>query len=183
MTSMEDRLERSAAPWIPDPANAQKYLAGGEDREAYQQNPIIGTAVDHFTRETDFGVYDVLVLNVEGYGDVAVHCMHTVLKNEMDNARPAYGEKVGIKLTGEGEGARGKYPIYKVVVEREQSREFNWAGGPQQPRQQEQPIPERQVNEDPAPWDPDFGQSDYPPAPPPQQQAPKPTHPDGDIPY
>lgn len=155
MTTIEDRLNGPGAqPWIPDPANAKKWLDGGDDRTCYQENPIIGTAVDHYTRETDYGPYDVLVLNVEGVGDVAVHCRGTVLQNEMRATRPAYGEKVGVKLTGEGEGTRGKYPIYKVVVEREAGGEFTWLGADPAPSGS-RPSREEQRGQAPAPAEDD----------------------------
>lgn len=179
MSTIEERLNGAgAAPWIPNPENAEKWLAGGEDRTCYRENPVIGTAVDHFSRDTDYGTYDVLVLNVEGVGDVAVHCRGAVLTNEMLSARPRYGERVGVKLTGEGEGKMGKYPVYKVVVEREQGGEFGWSDAP--PQREE--IPSRQVNEEPV------QQQQYQQPPPQQQQTqqqppPVAPHIDDDIPF
>jgi len=123
-TTLEDRLNgASAMPWIPDPAKAEKY-----ERESCQLNPLIGVAVDHF-RRTNFmedGEYDVIVLNVEGVGDVAVHCQPTVLANEMHQSKPRPGEKVGVKWLGERVGARQTYQAYKVVVERAAGGSFNW---------------------------------------------------------
>lgn len=137
MSTIEDRLNGPGAmPWIPDAENAKKWLAGGDDRNCYTENPVIGIAVDHYVRETDYGPYDVLVLNVPEIGDVAIHCRGTVLQNEMNSARPRAGERVGVKLTGEGEGSRGKYPIYKVVVEREKAGEFNWGNATPAPEPQ-----------------------------------------------
>ena len=67
MTTLEERLEGPGAqPWIPDPANAKKWKDGGDERTCCELNPIFGIAVDHYTRETDYGTYDVLVLNVPG---------------------------------------------------------------------------------------------------------------------
>jgi hypothetical protein len=147
MSTIEERLSGpGATPWIPDEENAKKWLAGGEERTVYSVNPVIGMAVDHYTRDTAYGIYDVLVLNVEGFGDVAVHCRGTVLQNEMTAARPKYGERVGVKLTGEGEGARGKYPVYKVVVERERGGDFAWSNKLPVVTAQEE-FPSRQVNE------------------------------------
>lgn len=131
MSSIEERLN-GARPqvWIPDPAKAKDWLKGGDDRTCYQENPVIGTAVDLYQRESDFGKYDVLVLNVADVGDVAVHCRGTVLQREMAEARPAYGERVGVQWTGENTGARGTYPTFKVVVEREAGKSFRWTDEP-----------------------------------------------------
>lgn len=184
MSTIEERLNGAgAAPWIPNPENAKKWLEGGTDRMCYSENPVIGTAVDHFSRDTDFGTYDVLVLNVEGHGDVAVHCRGAVLTNEMHAARPRYGERVGVKLTGEGEGSKGKYPIYKVVVERERGGEFGWSDQPQAREE----LPSRQVNEEPVQQQ-GYQSPQYGAQQPPQQQQQAPSPPvstpfDDDIPF
>lgn len=139
MSSIEERL--SAGPrqvWIPDPAKAKDWLKGGDDRTCYQENPVIGTAVDLYQRENDFGKYDVLVLSVPDVGEVAVHCRGTVLQREMQEARPAFGEKVGVEWTGEKTGARGTYPTFKVVVEREAGKSFRWTD---EPSEVEPPTP------------------------------------------
>lgn len=146
-SSLEDRLNSDtvAIPWIPDPEKAAKY-----DKESCALNPLIGTAVDHF-RRTNFrgdGEYDVVVLNVEGVGDVAVHCQATVLSNEMRDARPRPGEKVGVRWLGMVQGTNQEYAAYKVIVERDSAGGFNWGvssdGGlddqPEAQREQRAPL-------------------------------------------
>ena len=112
-------------PWIPDPAQAEKYA-----KPCCQLNPLIGIAVGH-SRRTNFrqdGQYDVLLLNVQGVGDVAVHCQATVLGNQMREARPKAGEEVGVQYLGLVMSASGtQYQNYKVVVDREVGGEFAWA--------------------------------------------------------
>jgi hypothetical protein len=92
---------------------------------------VLGVAVDHYRRENFMGdgYYDVVVLNVDGVGDVAVHCQPTVLSNEMRQARPKPGEKVGVKWLGEKQGAKNTYAAYKVVVERNAGGTFDWGDG------------------------------------------------------
>jgi hypothetical protein len=123
-TSLEDRLNGATAmPWIPDPAKAEKY-----EHDSCNLNPLIGIAVDHYRRPNFMGdaEYDVLVLNVEGVGDVAVHCQPTVLANEMHQSKPRPGERVGVKWLGEKTGANRTYTAYKVVVERGPGGTFSW---------------------------------------------------------
>lgn len=152
-TTLEDRLKGTAMPWIPDPEKAKKF-----DRDSCQLNPLIGVAVDHF-RRLNFrgdGEYDCIVLNVEGVGDVAVHCQATVLASQMHAARPKPGEKVGVIWNGEKTGSSGtSYTDYRVVVEREPSGDFNWADGgshgefhTQPPEPEEQKNPAAKTDED-----------------------------------
>ena len=118
-------------PWIPDPANAEKY-----GKPCCQINPLIGVAVGH-SRRTNFrqdGEYDVVILNVKGVGDVAVHCQATVLGNQMREARPKGGEEVGVQYLGLVKSASGtEYQNYKVVVDREVGGEFAWADEEERP--------------------------------------------------
>lgn len=161
MSSIEERLAGTGAqPWIPDPAKATGWLSGGDDRTCYQENPVIGTAVDLYQRENDFGKYDVLVLNVPDVGDVAVHCRGAVLQREMKEARPDFGERVGVEWTGEKTGARGTYPTFKVVVERAAGKSFRWTDDPDEveapdPRglRTQQVAPVATVGEDDIPFD------------------------------
>lgn len=117
MSTLEERLAGGARkPWIPNPERAAKY-----DGDSVQNNPLIGVFVDHETR-TNFnqdGEYDVVVLEVDGVGEVAVHCQSTVLANQMHRARPVFGERVGVQYLGEVErqGAPN-YSNYVVRVDR-----------------------------------------------------------------
>ena len=137
MSTLEERLQGgSSMPWIPDPAKAAKY-----ENPSYNEQVVIGIAVDHFTRENfnQDGEYDVLILNVEGVGDVAIHCQSTVLANQMHAARPVPGERVGVAYKGERTGSRGiAYHDYVVKVDRESGGSFAWADG----RSEQVPVPE-----------------------------------------
>jgi len=129
---LEDRLEGAGAvPWIPDPAKAEKY-----GKEFNGTNPLIGVFVDHYRRENfrQDGFYDVVVLMVEGVGEVAVHCQATVLANQMHEARPVFGERVGVKYLGERVSAGGTaYSDYKVKVDRQRGGQVQWADAPEPP--------------------------------------------------
>ncbi len=143
MSTLEERLQGgSSMPWIPDPAKAAKY-----ENPSYNEQVVIGIAVDHFTRENYMGdgFYDVVVINVEGVGDVAIHCQATVLASQMHAARPKPGERVGVAYKGEragGKGPSGTYSDYTVKVERELGGDFAWAdGGVDESYQEPQPEP------------------------------------------
>jgi hypothetical protein len=142
MTTIEERLAGGASlPWIPDPDRAAKY-----ERDSCSLNPLVGVAVDHFRRENyrQDGEIDVVVLNVDGVGDVAVHCQATVLASQMHAARPKPGERVGVQWFGEKVGASGvSYTDYRVVVDRERGSDFSWSDGPARDDEfQTQPPPE-----------------------------------------
>jgi hypothetical protein len=137
MSTLEERLAGGARkPWIPNPDRAAKY-----DGDSVQNNPLIGIFVDHETR-TNFnqdGEYDVVVLEVEGVGEVAVHCQSTVLANQMHRARPVFGERVGVQYLGEVErqGAPN-YSNYVVRVDRAMNGgAVRWADSPSDP----DPVP------------------------------------------
>lgn len=140
MSTLEERLQGgSSMPWIPQQDKAAKY-----DNPSYNEQVVIGIAVDHFTRPNfnDDGEYDVVVLNVEGVGDVAIHCQSTVLANQMHAARPVPGERVGVAYKGERTGARGvAYHDYVVKVDRERGGSFAWADG----RTDSVPVPEADI--------------------------------------
>lgn len=131
MSTLEERLQGgSSQPWIADAAKAAKWRSEG--RDCYSEQVVVGKAIDHFTR-TNFngdGVYDVVVLEVEGVGEVAIHCGPTVLANQMTAARPKPGERVGVAYKGLVQRAgQPDYHAYVVKVERELGGDFAWADG------------------------------------------------------
>lgn len=114
--SLEDRLEQGNAPaWRPDQEDADL---------------LVGKVIDIDRVDGDYDPYPVLTVEKEDGTQVAVHGMHTVLKNELLRLKPNIGERIGIKFLGEQEakpGSRFKsYIGYRVRVDRETS-EFNWA--------------------------------------------------------
>jgi hypothetical protein len=131
MSTLEDRLagNSNSVPWIPDAAKAQKYRADGKDCNSDQT--LIGTVVDHFTRDNfqGDGLIDVVVLALDGAGEVAIHCGPTVLANQMRSAAPAYGEKIGVKYLGLIQRpGKADYIDYKVVTDRIPGGQIRWAG-------------------------------------------------------
>lgn len=144
MSTLEERLQGgSSVPWIADAAKAAKWRSEG--RDCYSEPVVVGIAIDHFTR-TNFngdGVYDVVVLEVEGVGEVAIHCGPTVLANQMSAARPKPGEKVGVAYKGLVQRAgQPDYHAYVVKVERELGGDFAWADGGEEQSFQPEPKPE-----------------------------------------
>lgn len=131
MSTIEERLagNSSSIPWIPDPAKAQKYREGGKDCNSDLM--LIGVVVDHFTRDNfqGDGLIDVVVLAVDGGGEVAVHCGPTVLANQMRSAAPGYGEKIGVKYNGIVQRpGKADYHDYRVVTDRRSGGQIAWAG-------------------------------------------------------
>lgn len=133
MSTLEERLagNSSSIPWIPDSAKAAKYRADGKDCNDSQT--LIGTVVDHFTRDNfnGDGLIDVIVLSLDDHSEVAIHCGPTVLANQMRSARPQFGEKIGVKYMGKvsRQGA-SDYHDYKVVTDRKAGGAIRWAGEP-----------------------------------------------------
>jgi hypothetical protein len=80
---------------------------------------VIGVVVDIDERLSDFneGPYPLVTINRDDDNtEVAVHCFHTVLKQEIAKKRPQVGDHIGIKYLGIPDGR--KYELYKVVLER-----------------------------------------------------------------
>ncbi len=95
MTTLDDRLDADYAPaWRPNP---------GEK--------VIGTVTALDVREGTYGAYPIVTLDT-GNSEVAVHCFHEVLANELAKIAPKIGDRVGIKDVGK-HPERG-YHVYKV---------------------------------------------------------------------
>ena len=133
MSTLEERLagNTSSIPWIPDPAKAEKYR--GEGKDCNSDDTLIGVVVDHFTRSNfrGDGLIDVIVLALDGGGEVAVHCGPTVLASQMLAARPEFGDRIGVKYLGErsGRGGGASYIDSRVVTDRKAGGQIRWAGG------------------------------------------------------
>ena len=104
--SITDKLDTEYAPaWRPEAAEKLVgELIAVDERLGYNDLP-----------------YPILTLRSAGV-DVAVHCFHAVLRNEIGKNNPQLGEVVAIKYGGEiaKEGGRGRYHAYRVAVDRPQ---------------------------------------------------------------
>jgi len=131
MSTLEERLagNSSSIPWIPQADKAQKFRAGGKDCNS--DDTLIGTVVDHFTRDNfnGDGKIDVVVLSLDGGGEVAIHCSATVLANQMRSAAPTFGERIGVKYLGTvSRQGVPDYHDFKVVTDRAKGGAIRWAG-------------------------------------------------------
>jgi hypothetical protein len=98
MRSIAERLESNAEAWKPE-----------------EGAKLIGTVVETDERESKHGNYPLVVVETDDGDEIAVHCFHTVLKNEVERKRPEPGDLIGIVYRGLS--AKG-YESYKVVLER-----------------------------------------------------------------
>lgn len=100
MDDLADRLDRTPAPWLPEP--------GGR---------LVGRVVEVGQRESRFGgTYPVVAVLTDSGEELLVHAYHTVLKGELAAQRPRPGDRIGIKYLGPDSG-RG-YERYRVIVDR-----------------------------------------------------------------
>jgi len=153
MSTLEDRLQGSSSiPWIPQIDKATKFRNDGKDCNS--DETLIGVVVDHFTRDNfnGDGKIDVIVLSLDGGGEVAVHCGPTVLANQMRSAAPVFGEKIGVKYLGvrAGNGGGKDYHDYRVVTDRSKGGAIHWAGEPDAVADYVDP-PRAEVRHDPSP--------------------------------
>jgi hypothetical protein len=119
-------------PWIPNEAAREKYEKSG-DKTACGLASITGPVVDYGTRDRyeGDGQYDVITLDVDGVGRVAIHCQATVLERQMHAARPfKFGDVLTVNYLGEVTGKNDRaYHNYQVLTEREVGGEIQWADG------------------------------------------------------
>lgn len=93
---------------------------------------VEGKVVQVDARENEWGVYPILTLEDEGASQVAVHCIHSVLRREIArNFDPAaiVGQNIKIKYQGKGVVQGGKFAgkefhNYKVFGG---SRAYDWS--------------------------------------------------------
>lgn len=106
--SLEERLDAPDAPgWTPEPG----------DR-------IVGEVVEISERESDYGGwYSIVTVETADGDEIAIHCFHTVLANEIRAKAPRVGDRIGVKYNGVREPKRGgaAFEHYAVAVERSTS--------------------------------------------------------------
>jgi hypothetical protein len=80
---------------------------------------LVGTVLrisEGVSTYNDGSVYPIVAVKTEGGEVVNIHCFHTVLKSEMAKARPARGDRIGVRYEGKPDGR--SYEMYKVAVEK-----------------------------------------------------------------
>jgi hypothetical protein len=103
--TIQDELDRDFAPaWKPAPGDK-----------------VVGTVTDLTSRDGEYGTYPIVTLNT-GDGEVALHCFHEVLANELARIAPKVGDQLGVKYVGR-HPERG-YHIYRVRRAGDES--FDW---------------------------------------------------------
>jgi len=109
--SLQDRLQAKTESWKPKPGDT-----------------LIGTLLEITERESEYGVYPLLIIETEDGDEVAVHGFHTVLKNELGRQAPVVGDQIGIIYHGKDEDR--KYEKYRVVLDRVRSetKPVDWKG-------------------------------------------------------
>ncbi len=106
MTTLDDRLDS-------DYADAWRPQVGEK---------VVGTVTALDVREGTYGEYPIVTLDT-GNSEVAVHCFHEVLANELAKIAPKIGDRVGIKYAGK-HPERG-YHLYRVRRDGDDT-EFAW---------------------------------------------------------
>ena len=151
-SNLEQRLQGSTSlAWIPQKDKADKFRSGGKDCNS--DEVLIGTVVDHFTRDNfnGDGKIDVVVLALDAGGEVAIHCSATVLANQMRSAAPAFGEKIGVKYLGVvSRQGQADYHDFRVVTDRSKGGRIHWAGEPDPVADYVDPAPVRHEYQAPA---------------------------------
>lgn len=137
-----DRLDQDFAPgWIPQPGDK-----------------IAGRITDITHRDGGWGLYPIVELDLgaelqartaNGLAGprIAVHATHSVLKNELEQRRPAIGDRLAIKYLGKQGGKNGgaEYEAYKIAHEPANGASA-WGGTPTPatapPASAARPVPE-----------------------------------------
>jgi len=106
MTSLHEDLDREFAPaWKPQPGDK-----------------LVGIVTELSTRDGEYGTYPIVTVRSEK-GELAAHCFHEVLANELARVAPKVGDHLGIKYAGK-HPERG-YHMYRVRRGGDES--FDWA--------------------------------------------------------
>ena len=79
---------------------------------------LIGTLEGYDTATTDFGEYRVAHVRDEEGVLRGLWLMHSVLKDEWDEADPGRGERVGVQYLGQRSGENYDYHMWTVKVDR-----------------------------------------------------------------
>jgi len=109
--SLQDRLQAKTETWKPKPGDT-----------------LIGTLLEITERESEFGVYPLLIVETEDGDEIVFHAFHTVAKNELGRLAPSVGDQIGIIYGGKDEDR--KYEKYRVVLDRvrSESKPVDWKG-------------------------------------------------------
>jgi hypothetical protein len=129
MSSFNEQMEqdRDWQSWVPG-GDAEKYFTG---------DLVVGRLVDMAEQEGEFGITEIIVLEQEDGKRIGVWLSRTVLRNEVMNAKPQWGERIGIKYlgkqlkkNGDASKSRDHFEAYRVRVDRplENRERINWGG-------------------------------------------------------
>lgn len=110
-------------PHSDDPLKRQME---GDYAEAFRfENPgdmLVGKVVGFSKGFSEYGPHPVVTIKSEDDGEqYSVHCMQTVLRNQMSEADPKPGDRIAVKYLGDSEAKSGKragkaYKDFKVRV-------------------------------------------------------------------
>lgn len=111
---------------------------------------VIGVVDEVTSREGDYGLYPLIIVEKSDGEFIAVHAFHTVLRNEIESLQPSVGDDIGIKYLGQQEPKGGlkkgqdPFHMYRVKLDRKSP-----AGSsvPTPPRAQVVPESERAVSD------------------------------------
>ena len=106
MTSLTDRAMSFPEAWKPNPGDA-----------------VEGVITELTTRSSEYGdPYVILTVEDDAGSEHAIHCFHTMLRNEVERKAPQVGDRIAVAYHGLGESsAPGMSPPhkYRLVVERQ----------------------------------------------------------------
>jgi hypothetical protein len=95
----------------------------GDHPEAFrftEGDMIVGKVVRFGTGYSEYGPHPIVIIADESDGEHrAVHCMQTVLRNQMTEADPVIGDRVAVKCLGTAKNKAGnrKYTDFRVRVD------------------------------------------------------------------
>lgn len=114
MSNLIDSLDEADAPgWRPNPGDKVAGTISG---------------ISHRTSDYGQGDYPIITLRTAA-GPVAIHCFHTVLKNEIAGVAPQLGDELAVKYEGLKQpknGAGKGYESYRVA--HRSLRGVDWSG-------------------------------------------------------
>ena len=103
----------------PDPDK----LVDREFAEAWRPDPgdkLVGEIVELGQRSGyDDELYPIVTVRQDDGVELAAHCFHTVLRNELAKLRPQVGQRVAIRYDGQKDpgGGRSRYHSYRVATD------------------------------------------------------------------
>lgn len=87
---------------------------------------IKGTLVGVEARDSGYGPYPMLLLDVDG-AEVAVHAFHTVLRTELAKRRPKPGDELTIKYLGKTADSKDRKGYHSYRVQGGQLMSYDWS--------------------------------------------------------